>query len=127
MTVAVPITPSGLTKVADTGAAGFALQNGTPTILTWTAPNDGQSHVVVIGMLLDVATSETGGEIAVNLLLPNGHNNAVATYAAGLTAGLHSNPATFVYCVPPGTVLSVEQYTALTAGAGIVYAQIWAA
>ena len=47
--------------VATTGVNGFALQNGTPTILTWTPPNDGQVHRVLLIAQENVTVAETGG------------------------------------------------------------------
>ena len=39
------------------GLAGFALQNATPNILTWTAPNDGNYHRVVVAASIGVTSS----------------------------------------------------------------------
>ena len=53
-------------EVATTGPNGFALQNGTPTILEWTAPNDGKLHVVLTALLVVVTNPETGGPCGIH-------------------------------------------------------------
>ena len=136
MTVAVPITPSGLTKVADTGAAGFALQNGTPTILTWTAPNDGNLHSAVVIIGLKVTATLAGGVVAPtlggvvynnqsgsnNYFFGGGNPTSGSSIFVPADGGLNNTFPVFA-----GTTFAIQQTSALTAGASIVYAQIWAA
>jgi hypothetical protein len=118
----------GLTQVAATPAAGAALVNGTPTILSWTAPNDGQLHSFMIGGLLDVTANETGGAIEVDWTNLGG-GQAFTLYAAGLAAGLYYPSSSFTQpvVVQPGTTVTIKQASALTAGAAklalILYAQ----
>lgn len=116
--------------VAVTAAGGFALQNGTPTILSWTAPNDGAMHwVTSIPALIHVTGAETGGLVQVSYFGFTGAAQHVATlFAAGLgtdTAGQAAANA-FSFPVAPGTVVAVTQTSALTAGAAVVFASIWA-
>lgn len=111
--------------VADTGTGGFALQNATPTILTWTAPNDGNMHVVTVVAEEVVTTAETGGLVVVSFTDPAGTARTPTAFAAGAGIG-----ATFffnAYLIQPNTAASLAQTSALTAGAAKVYAQIWAA
>jgi hypothetical protein len=111
---------------ASTGAGGFALQNGTPTILTWTAPNDGQLHTGFVTGSLAVSTAETGGQI--NAYGPQA-GTGVVIQGAGKTAGQWTFPnsaGSFTFSLQPGQSVTIAQATALTAGAAILYAEIWA-
>lgn len=122
-----------LRKVADTTAAGTALTNGTPTILTWTAPADGNLHTAVISFTLDVSSAMTGGELASTVSAFAGARSYAGqasqpSLGTGLYPGNGTNssiPTTLT--VPPGGTVALKQFTALTAGAATVYAQMWAA
>lgn len=117
----------GLSRVATTGAAGFALQNATPTILSWTAPDDGQLHTIIVPGLIDVSSAATGGSCALVV-------NGVTLVAAGgytwlngnLPAATYEPTAPIAVGVPPGQTAELAQHAALTAGAATVYAEIWA-
>jgi hypothetical protein len=116
----------GLALQATTGINGFALQNGTPNILSWTAPNDGLMHrVLVIGML-EVTSSETGGSIDVSCTSPDGTNRAF-TSLFGANSGLSSSfvPEVLPFFVKAGTTITVFQNSALTAGASTLWLEIW--
>jgi len=111
-----------LTKVADTGTSGYTLANSTPVIISWTAPNDGNLHYVSWGMYLSVTSAETGGNIITSIQglysIGNGFGGglAVGNYVAGTNT-----------VVPPGSTFQIKQSVALTAGASVLSAQIWAA
>lgn len=110
-----------------TGLAGFALQNGTPTILSWTAPNDGQMHRVMVLATLDVSSAETGGAIGVTFTDPAGNALAGANViGAGKGAGVVApNPGVTGMLIKGGTTVSLVQSTALTVGAAMLYGEIW--
>lgn len=126
----LPAPAGGLTAVASTGAAGFALTNGTPTILTWTAPNDGNLHYAIFAGSLFVSSSDTGGTVVFTWTDP-GSGGSSTLFAAGLAAGKRTPGgtstmfgATNIVSVSPGTTVAVSQSTALTAGAATVYGAI---
>jgi hypothetical protein len=114
-----------LRRVATTGPNGFALQNGTPTILTWTAPDDGQLHTVLLAGRLIVTAAETGGAWGVrNTTTSNGiqvQPGGTSVSDASVTWG-----GTVAFTLFGGETIAFLQLTALTAGAATVYAEIWA-
>lgn len=102
---------ASLTNAARLGNS--ALINGTATIVSLAAPNDGNFHNYWISAVLKVTVNETGGQVTVSftqsgtvvtstLFLPN---NVVGNYTA--IAGVMADP---------GTTVLVQQATALTAG-----------
>jgi hypothetical protein len=109
---------------AATPAAGFALVNGTPTILTWTAPNDGQQHRVQVFASLHVTSTETGGVINLTGVFPDGTSATFQLIAGSQGSGTFSpNPARQII-VEAGQTVTVTQ-TALTGGAAVLWAEIW--
>lgn len=124
------IISPGLGKKADTGIAGSALQNGTPTFLTWTAPADGQMHPVMLLSLLGVTSNETGGQVNVQYTDMAGSAQNYVLYASGLTTGSQTANNAEVrerILLPSGGTVSIVQVAALTGGAATFWAQIWAA
>lgn len=115
---------AGLSPVATTGLAGFALQNATPTILTWTTPNDGAMHQFQLFLVLDVTSAETGGEIDLQASTPGGTYNSYRLFSSGLGAGPYNGPS-FALPVGPGQTVNIVQGSALTAGAATLWAAIW--
>lgn len=122
-----------LAQVATTGNSGVALVNGTPNILSWTAPNDGQLHRALIAITLVVTSNATGGALALFSHF-NGTSAINATIlSGGQSTGVYTQPATGAYgatlsflLLYGGDALTLQQYTALTGGAATVYAEIWA-
>jgi hypothetical protein len=113
-----------LVKQAATPVAGFALQNATPTILSWTAPNNGQVHRFWLIAVQHVTSLETGGEVDLAFTLPDGTTvSGVVMFAAGSSAGASS--ANIPRLIESGTAVTITQATALTAGAAVVWAEIW--
>jgi hypothetical protein len=123
--------------VATTGASGFVMAGGTPNILTWTAPNDGNLHRVVLSIVFVVNTSPTaGGGIALFTHF-NGASCINATIlsasdSAGLGTGPYAIPARAIFgenlsstLLGPGDTITIQQGAALTGGAATVYAEIW--
>jgi hypothetical protein len=109
---------------AATPAAGFALQNGTPAITSWQVPNDGQEHRVTVFASLDVTSLQTGGAVTVTITDPGGTVGTHTLYAGGVAPGSVA-PGVFVMIVKAGTTVSLAQSTAQTAGAAVLYAEIW--
>jgi hypothetical protein len=117
---------AGSQKVADTGPAGFALQNGTPAIpVSWTAPNDGQVHRATIICGLHITSPETGGAVQANTTLPDGTAANPQLFAGGGAAGVFAVSADRL--VQAGSTVTLTQTSALSAGAALLWAQIWGA
>lgn len=114
----------GAQLLASTPPAGFALQNATPTVLSWTAPNDGANHYVQVVAQKDTTSGETGGAINLSLTTPDGTSGAnEQIFAGGQGAGLHQAQGCGV--VKAGTTFSVVQSTSLTAGASTMWVTIF--
>jgi hypothetical protein len=118
--------PLALALVAATPAAGFALVNGTPTIWSWTAPADGQNHRALLITNEQVSSALTGGQVTMTLTTPDGSTSSPQVYAASAAGGFHSPNANLLN-IKAGTVVTLQQASAVTVGAGIVWAELWAA
>jgi hypothetical protein len=105
--------------LTSTAVAGFALVNGTPNIMTWTAPNDGNLHVVICILNLDVTSSLTGGLITAQYSLPNGSVNTPTQFASGQSSGFHTSVGGYI--IEAGTTFVVSQATTVTAGAAVLW------
>lgn len=116
---------TGLSLVASTPVAGFALQNATPTIITWTAPNDGALHRVVAVVSLHVTSNETGGAVNLSVTLPDGTARLPAVLAGGTAIGTLAGNYTVSH-VQANTTVTLQQSSALTVGAAVVWADLWA-
>lgn len=114
---------SGLILEASTPAAGFALQNATPAILSWTAPNDGNVHRVLVIASLDVTSAATGGAVSITYTMPDGNSHTSTVFAASQTAGGHII-ATGV-SVQANTTVTITESSTLTLGAATLWADIW--
>jgi hypothetical protein len=119
-------TEALMAKAADTGDAGYQLVNATGTILSWTAPADGQLHRITLTALLGVTSTETGGAIGLTFTDPGGTTHTNSTQFAG-GAGAGVTTALADRLVAPGSTVSLNQFSALTGGAAVLWAQIWAA
>lgn len=113
-----------LGKVADTGT-GFALVNGTPLIVSWGAPADGNNHRAILMTTMQVTSGATGGQVTATVTTPDGNTSSPQVYAVNLGGGFHSANAT-IFNIKAGTTLTVQQATALTGGAATVFCEIWA-
>jgi hypothetical protein len=124
--------PSLQLKIA-TPAAGTALINGTPDILTWQAPNDGLLHRFVIFARLIVSADLTGGQIYVQLAnasLPHaGNGSGTEIWGSGKGGGDYflnrDGVSDFKSILGPGETVKITQNTAVIAGAAVLYAEIW--
>lgn len=110
-------------KVGDTGTAGVAKINGTQNILTWTAPNDTNQHRVQVTYEQRVTIAETGGAVTLTFTDPGGNGASRSLEAGG--GGVANASATQDVLIAPNTVATLSQSSALTAGATIMWAQLW--
>ena len=118
----------GFARLATTGTAGFALQNGTPNILTWTAPGDSAVHMFVALSVVHVTSAETGGTVQVIFQSPisGAGNHFSQLVAGGLGTDANGQTGTTIFgLVQPGTTVTIQQTTALTAGAATAWFEIW--
>jgi hypothetical protein len=115
----------GLALQATTGAAGFALQNATPTIITWTPPNDGNLHRVILFLTQLVTVGTTGGQINLNFNDPSGGAQSrqvqTGTHGTGFIAPL----APMYFTVQANVAVALIQQSAMSGGACTVYAELW--
>jgi hypothetical protein len=112
-------------KLASTGLLGFTLQNATPTIMSWTAPNDGNMHRVYFYGELIVSTAQTGGVISLQITDPGGTPRTRTIFSGGLGLG-YNPPNNGIQCVvAPGTLVSVVETTAQSLGAAVLYGELW--
>lgn len=118
--------PPTLSLVATTGPAGTPLTAGTPTFLTWTAPNDGNMHRIIVFTAMQVSSADTGGAVGLGWTQPSGNSQAPASqiFAANLGTGPQWNSQ--LRLVAPGSTVTIQQSSALTVGAAIFYGEIWA-
>jgi hypothetical protein len=119
--------PAALALQAQTPVAGVALINAQQPFITWTAPNDGAEHRVLVFLTIDVTVTEVGGQIDVTYTAPDGTVFLGQLLAGALAAGVHVLQVGSAYVVKAGTAFTVQQQTALTGGAAVVWVEIWAA
>lgn len=127
MTGFTPFPPGPpITQPVNSASAGYALQNAAPvTIQAYNVPNDGLVHTVNVSTNMNVASLETGGQIQVLFTTPDGTAQTFQQHAAGLAAGLaRTNSACLC---KPGTTVTLQQSSALTAGAAVLWASMWSA
>lgn len=109
-----------------TGTSGFAKTNGTPTIISWTAPNDGNMHRVIVNAVQHVTSAETGGAVTVTWTAPDGTTGtSQSLYSGGAGTGSVKAAGVANALIGPNTTVAVAQTSALTAGATTVWAEIY--
>jgi hypothetical protein len=115
-----------LTATATAGNSGFVLVNGTGTIISWTAPNDGAKHRAQLFFSAAVTSNLTGGQVRLTYTI-GAQTSTVNILAGGNTTGGYPllNPANVI--IDPNTTITLSQQTAMTVGAATVWAEIWAA
>jgi len=116
----------GVVKLAATPAAGYTMVNGTGTIISWTAPNDGNNHRVHLFASLSVTVTEVGGAITCSFTAPDGTSTSHTVYAAAQVATdviVQGSPFSMV--IKANTTFTLTQNTALTSGASVLFAEIW--
>jgi hypothetical protein len=120
----VPAWSTGMTLLAATPVTGYTLVNGTGTILTWTAPADGNMHRVLLTVEQVVTSLETGGAVTWTYKTMDGTSHVPTVLAGGSAAGASITNA-IMYLVPAGVTVTLAQSSALSAGAATVWAEIW--
>ena len=127
VSAAVPAWLMGLTPLATTGAAGYALVNGTGTVISWTVPNDGQLHRFIVIANKIVASPETGGIIQVSFTDLTSVARNLSIFSGGQAAGFQATTAVQVCLVfaQAGSTVSIKQTSALSAGASTLWCEIW--
>ena len=111
--------------LAATPVAGFALANGTPTLVSWTAPADGQQHRFMVTGNTVIGSAETGGAVHVTWTTPGSGATSAGTDPGGTAGPGVKNWTLTMGVVAPGTTVTVSQSSALTLGAATSYAEIW--
>jgi len=128
MSFSLSAVTQGLALQATTPVTGFALVNGTPNVVPpWTPPNDGRMHRYIIFAQEIVTITLVGGEIAIQFTDLGGTVDTEQFSAAALTPGLYG-PASFAFAqglVKGGAPVTVSQFTALTAGTGTLWLELW--
>jgi hypothetical protein len=120
--------------VATTGVTGYTLVNATKTILSWTAPNDGNLHRVTLFATKSVTSGETGGAVTFGSLsgagnghlTPDGDFGWATVYTGGNSTACYPLATPPELIVGPGNTIFLYQESALSAGASVLYAEIWA-
>jgi hypothetical protein len=123
----LPAWAAALTMLATTGTAGYTLVNATGTILTWTAPADGNMHRVMLFGQTWVTTTEVGGALAISITDPGGHSSGSQTVDSG-SHGVNFHQLGSGYwnlLVEAGSTVTLSQSSALTTGAATLWAEIW--
>lgn len=121
---AAPTTPAGTAKqVAKTPSTGTAFGASQASILTWTAPNDGQMHqATYAGIIVAGAAGTTGGAVRI-LYTAGGQSNNFSVSAGTLSANQVASSQDSL-AVDPGTTVNLQQATGLAAGAATIWASI---
>jgi hypothetical protein len=122
-----------LARKAATPVAGVALVNGTATILTWTAPNDGQMHRATVFYTEHVTSTKTGGGVTFGslsgagpgVLTPDGAAGWQTVAGGGEASGARASENVTDLIVGAGNTIYLYQNSALIAGAAVVFAEIW--
>jgi hypothetical protein len=110
---------------ATTGSSGFTLLDSTPTLLTWSVPNDGQVHrVIVLGELV-VTTTQAGGEVQLVFNDPAGNSRTESMWAGGLGVGANKVNGNCAFMVGPDQTITLEQTSDQTSGSAIAYVDLW--
>lgn len=115
---------SGLQLQASTGTAGYALVSGAGTILSWTAPDDGNLHRALVMCAAVVTSAQTGGQVDANWTSPGNVSVGWGIIPPASGTGWNYSLSFPPILVAPGTTLTVTQ-EAMSAGAVTVWAEIW--
>lgn len=125
----LPIDANGnviglLDNVATTGAAGYTLINGTGAALTYTVPSDGALHCLIVVGAVVVTSTMTGGQI--QMVTTTGGTAKTTTISAGsFSNGTVTTTSSSTIPVDAGSTVTINQSTALTAGAAKLYLSIF--
>lgn len=119
-------TPAlALAQQATTGTAGYALVNGTGSIISWAVPGDGLLHrFAVFGEL--IAASAAGGQVNVSFTGPDGSGQN-RDLIDSFTTGFYDLYAHGLWACQAGTTVTVQQHSAMSGGTAKLWAEIWGA
>jgi hypothetical protein len=95
----------------------YTLATGTPTLLTYYVPNDGNYHAVIITGSVIVTSAETGGAIQVVLTDATSGQTSTTTVSAGTLAAGVQNTTLVTSILSAGSTIKINQSSSLTAGA----------
>lgn len=114
--------------MASTGNSGHALINGTGTILSYTTPNDGQLHPIVVTFAIDLGGGgTTGGTIAQGASGQTLADGITMALASGFIFATEAGGIPVAVSLPANTTFDISQTEALTAGSATAYIQILSA
>jgi hypothetical protein len=116
---------SALAVQAATPLAGVALQNATPTLLSWTTPADGQLHRFTYFCAMDIAVTQVGGNVNIQWSAPDGSAQGYTLFVGGQGAGQNFTQTFLGVLVQAGSAVNIVQTSALTSGAATLWAEIW--
>lgn len=114
-----------LTLKAATPLAGFALQDGTPGIISWAVPDDGKLHRFTYFASMSIGSDQDGGDVDVGWFAPDGSEQGFTVFSGGQGAGQNFSQTALGIICGPGTTVTIAQTTALTGGAATLWAEIW--
>lgn len=117
----------GMRQMASTGAAGYTLVNATGNILTYTTPNDGQMHRVMVVGEVKVTSAQTGGAIGLTFTYPDGSTSPTASINAGGSGAGYHGLSNVTFDVAPNTTVTLQQTSAQSAGAAVSWFELWGA
>jgi hypothetical protein len=121
----LPAWQTGMTQLAATAVAGYTFINGTGTIISWTAPNDGLLHRVSMYGYTHATATMTGGQVNFTFTDPSGTVFSAQEFVAGaVTTGNFQSNLIFIP-VEANTTVSILQGTAMTAGTAKFWGEIW--
>src|SRR5579872_1760811 len=107
------------------GPAGFTLVNGTPNIMSWTAPGtpgDGNEHRVLLFAGVRVTSAQTGGQVNASFTDPAGNAAVKAVIPGSNAAGfIEPNAGGTVFPVQSGSVFTILQGNVQSAGAAVLF------
>lgn len=103
--------------VAKTPATGFALTAGTPTIFTYTTPNDGNEHAYILfNTVVGTGTLSTGQSQL--QWTSGGQTNTLIISNASNGDGTFNN--TYAFAADPNTAINYTQNVALSGGGSMI-------
>jgi hypothetical protein len=119
--------PSGQVLLATTGVAGYTMVNATGNIITWTPPSDGALHRFNLFLYMAVTSNTTGGAIGLTFTDPGSNPQSLTILSGTQGTGAHGTTLQGYEQIfaKAGTTVAVTQATAMTAGAAVVWAELW--
>ena len=123
----LPAWQPALTQQAATVVGGYTMINGTGTIISWTTPNDSGLHVSFVFLYMNVSSATTGGNLNLLWTDPGGSAQNQVILSGTQGGGPHASTQPGYCIIPVGAnqTVSIQQSSAMTAGAAKVWAEIW--